>query len=228
MAAESYESGYLKHYGPRFENVSYDSTEEVIKDVYANWASQYDKEVLQSARSSCHKPLVDYFDEAITQDFPDMPKDQLKIIDAGAGTGILGRYLEMIGYTSLHALDISQEMLDEAKKKNVYKRFICASLSDKRIPEIETGEFDAMICAGTLVKGHVRSSALIEMIRMVKIGGLLCFTIRSNEVDNYQAKMDELVSERRWERVSKKEVPFYEAEDMPKEIMAFIYRVASH
>lgn len=85
-----------------------------------------------------------------------------------------------------------------------------------------------MICAGTLVKGHVRSSALIEMIRMVKIGGLLCFTIRSNEVDNYQAKMDELVSERRWERVSKKEVPFYEAEDMPKEIMAFIYRVASH
>ena len=43
MAAESYESGYLKHYGPRFENVSYDSTEEVIKDVYANWASQYDK-----------------------------------------------------------------------------------------------------------------------------------------------------------------------------------------
>ncbi|XP_068670891.1 methyltransferase-like protein 27 [Montipora capricornis] len=228
MAAESYESGYLKHYGPRFENVSYDSTEEIIKDVYANWASQYDKEVLQSARSSCHKPLVDYFDEAIKQDFPDMPKDQLKIIDAGAGTGILGRYLEMIGYTSLHALDISQEMLDEAKKKNVYKRFICASLSDKRIPEIETGEFDAMICAGTLVKGHVRSSALIEMIRMVKTGGLLCFTIRSKEVDNYQAKMDELVSERRWERVSKKEVPFYEAEDMPKKIMAFIYRVASH
>ena len=34
--------------------------------------------------------------------------------------------------------------------------------------EIETGEFDALISAGTLLKAHVRSSAFVEMIRMVK------------------------------------------------------------
>ena len=78
--------------------------------------------------------------------------------------------LDKLGYTDLHALDISQEMLTEAKKKNLYKNFICAPLSDQRIPEIETGEFDALICTGVLVKGYVRSSAFGEMVRLVKSG----------------------------------------------------------
>ena len=81
--------------------------------------------------------------------------------------------LHKLGYTNLHALDISQEMLNEAKKKNVYKRIICAPLNDQRIPEIETGEFDAMICGGTLLRGVVRSFALVEMVRMVRPGKLL-------------------------------------------------------
>ena len=78
--------------------------------------------------------------------------------------------LQKLGYTNLHALDISQEMLNEAKKKNFYKKIICAPLNDQRIPEIETGEFDALICGGTLIKGLVRSLAFLEMVRMVRTG----------------------------------------------------------
>ena len=103
--------------------------------------------------------------------FPATPKDELKIIDAGAGTGMACIELQKRGYTNVYALDISQAMLNEAKKKNVpYKRFICAPLTEKRIPEIETGEFDALISAGVLLKAHVRPSAFVEMIRMVKTG----------------------------------------------------------
>lgn len=51
----------------------------------------------------------------------------------------------------------------------MYKKIICAALSDQRIPEIETGEFDALICCGALLQGHARSTAFVEMIRMVKI-----------------------------------------------------------
>ena len=83
--------------------------------------------------------------------------------------------LQNLGYSNLHALDISKEMLDEANRKSVYKRFICAPLNDQRIPEITTGEFDALISGGTLVIGHARPSAFVEMLRMVKEGKLLCF-----------------------------------------------------
>ena len=112
-------------------------------------------------------------DDAIKQAFHDRQKYQIKIIDAGAGTGLMGVELDKLGYTNLHALDISPKMLDEAKKKNVYKNFICAPLNDQRNPEIETGEFDALICAGVLVTGHVPSSAFVEMVRMVKTGEIL-------------------------------------------------------
>jgi len=78
--------------------------------------------------------------------------------------------LQKLGYTSLCALDISEGMLNEAKKKNVYKKLICAALTDQEIPEIQTGEFDALICGGAMFKGHIRSSALTEMVRIVKTG----------------------------------------------------------
>ena len=114
--------------------------------------------------------MCQYLDDSIKQDCEDKTKNEWKIIEVGAGTGLLGLELHELGYNVLHALDISAEMLNEAKKKNFYKKFICASLSDQRIPEIDTGEYDALICVGTLFRGHARSSAFLEMIRMVRIG----------------------------------------------------------
>ena len=97
-------------------------------------------------------------------------KDDLKILDAGAGTGIIGEYLKQHGYTNVDALDISQEMLNIAKKKNVYKNVICAPLSENRIKEVDTGEYDILLSAGTIVYGQVRAAALREVARMVKPG----------------------------------------------------------
>ena len=84
---------------------------------------------------------------------------------------MIGVELKKLGYTNLYALDISAEMLKEAKKKEVYKEFICASLSERPILQIKTGQFDALICAGTLIRGLARSTAFSEMIRIVRIGG---------------------------------------------------------
>ena len=88
----------------------------------------------------------------------------------GAGTGLIGIELQKLGYSNLHALDISPEMLKEAKKRNIYKRFFCVGLSDQLISEIQTGEFDGLISAGTLLTGHIRAAAFEEMVRMVKHG----------------------------------------------------------
>ena len=91
-------------------------------------------------------------------------------MDAGAGTGLVGVELRKFGFTTIDALDISPGMLNEAKKKKVYKRFICASLSDQRIPEVETGEYDVLICVGVFAIAHVPPVALLEMTRMVRPG----------------------------------------------------------
>lgn len=126
--------------------------------------------VVVAAGAIYYKPFAESFDETVKQVIKDKRKDEMKIIDVAAGTGLIGVELQKLGYTALHALDISQEMLKEAEKKHVYKKIICAALNDQRIPEIETGEYDALVCGGTMLTGHIRSSALVEMIRIVKIG----------------------------------------------------------
>ena len=142
---------------------------------YAEQLTQLFSVLQQSlaAQVAFRKPLAECLDDVIKQDFQVKAKGEINIIDAGAGTGLMAVELQKLGYTNLHALDISQEMLNEAKKKNLYKKIICAPLNDQRIPEIETGEFDAVICGGTLLKGLVRSLAFPEMVRMVRTGEFL-------------------------------------------------------
>ena len=43
MAAKFHEAGYSKHFGDRLANVSDDTTEKEIAQVYEGWANQYDK-----------------------------------------------------------------------------------------------------------------------------------------------------------------------------------------
>ncbi|XP_020620888.1 Williams-Beuren syndrome chromosomal region 27 protein-like [Orbicella faveolata] len=166
----SWDAPYDKYRIKKLSRLTKDTTEEEIKDLYKNWATTYDKDVLQEAQIIFRKPLAECLDAAIKQVFPDKTQSRIKIIDAGAGTGLAGVELFKLGYTNIDALDISQEMLNEAKKKNIYKKFICASLTEQRIPEIETGEYHAMISTGTLGTAHARPEAIEEMIRMVKPG----------------------------------------------------------
>ena len=121
-----------------------------------------------------HVLCVEAFNKAMQSKdiFPEANKD-IKILDAGAGTGIIGEMLVQQGYSNIDALDISEEMLNLAKKKNIYKRYICAALSEDPIDDIQTGEYDVTLCAGTIVYGQAKPAALDECVRHVRPGKVL-------------------------------------------------------
>ena len=56
-------------------------------------------------------------------------------------------------------------------------------------------------------------------------GGLLCFNTRINELDDYQSVMSDLEKAGKWSLISKKTVPYFAVDDMPKETWAFVYKV---
>lgn len=58
--------------------------------------------------------------------------------------------------------------------------------------------------------------------------GVLCFNIRVTEIDDYQEKMLELEKADRWSLLSKKKLPYFKADDMPKETLAFVYKVVKN
>merc|ERR1712026_75661 len=224
-AVEQFEAGYGKYFGNRFGKLTDKTTEDEIKKVYKEWATQYDQDVVHTARVSYHKPLTEAFDAAIKQAYPDTTKSQIRILDAGAGTGLVGEALAKLGYTNVDALDISQEMLDEAEKKKVYTKFFCAPLNEQRNPEIETGAYHALVCVGTLLAAHVRAEALDEMIRMVKNGGIFCFNVRNEDIKEYEEKMLEMEKTGQWKMLSKEKMPYFNKEDLPKENNTLIYKV---
>ena len=85
--------------------------------------------------------------------------------------------LHQMGYTNLHALDSSQKMLKEARKKGIYTQFFCLPIDDQRILEINTGDYDALICVnGFGNQNHILPSALAEMCRIALKGKLLVYS----------------------------------------------------
>lgn len=183
------------------------STENDAKETYDAWAATYEKDTDEHGYKG-HVLCMEAFNKAMQSEgvFPGANKN-IKILDAGAGTGIIGEMLVKQGYTNVDALDISQKMLDIAIKKNVYKRFICAPLSDVRIEQIQTAEYDVTLCAGTIVYGQAKPVALDECIRHVRPGGLFIFSIRTDSFDpkelGYSTKFEELEKLGKWSLVNR-------------------------
>jgi SAM-dependent methyltransferase len=129
---------------------------------------------------------------------------EARILDAGAGTGLLGVALAGAGFTRLEGLDLSSGMLAEAARKNVY-----AELREGRLGselDYETGRFDGVVSAGVLTVGHAPAECLDELVRITRTGGHVIFTLRADQVPaGYREKIAELESVGRWELVERGE-----------------------
>ncbi|KAJ7390676.1 Methyltransferase domain [Desmophyllum pertusum] len=153
------------------------ATKDDVRGIYDNWAAEYDGSMPDICQCQNWKQIVRPLDVAVSKAFPDKGKDEIKIIDVAAGTGLTGVELNKLGYTSIDALDISQEMLNEANKKDVYKRFICTHLGDQHTSEIQSGEYDALTCVNALGNKHILPTALEEMCRIVSKGKKHIFVV---------------------------------------------------
>merc|ERR1712110_1117481 len=68
------------------------------------------------------------------------------------GTGLVGKDLHKIGFTNMDAVDFSESMLEELRKKNVYTKDYCGRLGDNTEPicGIPDGSYDVVVIAGGL------------------------------------------------------------------------------
>ena len=99
----------------------------------------------------------------------DVPKDR-RILDVGAGTGVIGELLTANGYYNLDALDGTPKMLEIAEQKNCYQNYIVSYVTpDIRLP-IEDQVYDVVILAGVFCPGHIRVEAFDQIVRVVKPG----------------------------------------------------------
>ena len=96
-------------------------------------------------------------------------------MDAGCGTGLVGIELAKLGAKEIVGLDISQGMLDVARKTGVYGDLKITDLT-KRL-DAKDGQYDALTCCGTFTHGHLGPEPLAEFVRVVKTGGVVAATV---------------------------------------------------
>ncbi len=142
-----------------------------LNDAYADWASYYDDNLTNEMG---YQGYIVAAEKLMTQ----VTDLDARILDAGCGTGLVGRYLSEKGYRNLEGLDYSPEMLDQASSKAIYRSLLQADLTKKLI--LPDAMYDAAICVGTFTHGHVGPEAISELARVVKPGGWLCFTVRDS------------------------------------------------
>ena len=175
-----------------YENLdlTHSHNDEDLQVVYKEWATAYDHDN-DNLLGTVSQPLsVQIFQEYI--------KDKsLRIIDVGCGTGLVGVELEKGGFSNFDGIDISQEMIDIAKQRGYAQLFI-GSLNVS-LP-CENNEYDAAFCVGVFTHGHVGSNRLDELVRIVKPGGIICFTVNEGVYDSYgfDSKIKNLESTNIW------------------------------
>ncbi|NEO79455.1 class I SAM-dependent methyltransferase [Moorena sp. SIO4G3] len=163
---------------------------------YDRWAEEYDQD------------FTGYGDYVSLQKIADIalnciPKSA-KILDAAAGTGLVGQRLYQEGYRHLVAIDMSQEMLNKARQKNVYSELYQQVLGEPL--DFSSNSFDANINVGVFTYNHAPSHAFDELIRITKPEGYIIFTMRPDFYESsqdFQGKMASLESSGQWQLIER-------------------------
>lgn len=201
-------------------------TLDALMDCYEKTASEYDEDV------EVHRGYIGYktATEKLVTKLKELEfSEDCKILDVGAGTGLVGEELCKRKFTNLDALDASDALLKEADKKGVYKNFFVDVLGPNRRIQFCDDCYDVAIAVGVFTRNHVKAEgAMDEMARVVRPGGLVSFTIREDvmfeEEYGYEAKMEQLCREEVWKLVSKSEEDYHSKTDIRK-CYFYIYQV---
>lgn len=149
-----------------------DTTE--VAALYDKWSQTYDAEMAVAGYrhpSICLALLTRY-----------LPRDAAPLLDAGAGTGLIGEWLGIMGYPTVEGLDISNGMLDVARTKGVYTALHNLALGGP-LP-FPDGHFAGVISAGVFTTGHVGAEGLEELLRICASGGVVVLTVKTTIWDS--------------------------------------------
>jgi SAM-dependent methyltransferase len=174
----------------RLEQVYGARNNDELRGIYDDWAEAYDQD-LQALGYSYPPAIAGLVGRYIRE--RDAP-----ILDAGAGTGIVGEVLAILGYMQLTGIDLSDGMLAIARTKGVYAELKNQTLGERlAFPD---DAFAAVVSAGVLTSGHAPPACFDELIRVTRPGGHLIFTLSTPayEGGGFRAKLEALSRQDVW------------------------------
>ncbi|NET01949.1 MAG: class I SAM-dependent methyltransferase [Sphaerospermopsis sp. SIO1G2] len=172
--------------------LSYDP--EKLETYYDKWSSQYDNDV-SSEEYSGPRYIAEYLTRILETKFQvGANREELKILDAGCGTGLVGVEVEKLGFGKIDGFDLSNNMVEVANNTGSYGSLTGGCNMNAKIEAYQDNQYEIIVCCGVFTLGHVHSTALEELIRITKPGGLIIISTRKSYYDgsDFQEASDRL------------------------------------
>ena len=140
------------------------------RELYNDWAASYDAEVGTNGYATpgrCAEALATY-----------LPDKSLPILDFGCGTGLSGLALKLAGFETIDGLDLSEDMLAQAREKGVYRSL---SLIEANTPlSHKPGDYAAIAAIGVIGAGAAPISVFDTLMNGLDKGGMLVFSFNDH------------------------------------------------
>lgn len=143
---------------------------------YRLWADDYEGHMVGEL-GYCSPRLVA---ERLTAHLADTTAE---ILDIGCGTGLTSDHLHEQGFRRIDGVDLTPAMLAKSAARGIYRRLIRADLT--KAIDLPDACYDGMVSSGTFTCGHVGPEPFDELVRLLRPGGLLSFSVH---VDIWQAQ----------------------------------------
>jgi predicted TPR repeat methyltransferase len=143
------------------------------KDVakyYDNWAKDYDGSLAEWSYDA-PKQVASILRAELSPDSA--------ILDAGCGTGLSGKALRSAGFTTVDGIDVSTSSLEIAGASGSYRTLRPVDMQRFPLPILD-GQYGGLACVGVFTYLTDTIGALREFSRVVKSGGIMVLTQRSD------------------------------------------------
>ena len=149
--------------------------------LYKDWADTYDDDFVAATGYVAYQKAAKFFIEQA--DRPDGP-----VLDVGCGTGVVGIALRDGGVDIVDGIDISQAMLNQARRKKsrdgsaAYRNLIQADLTETIA--LDSDCYAGLVSAGTFTHGHLGPESLDELWRIAAPGAVCSIGINAMHFDD--------------------------------------------
>ena len=146
-----------------------------MENFYDKWAEKYDEIIecsnaYESNQYAAQK-LVKYIKD----------KENAVLLELPCGTGMTGEVVQKAGFCNIDGTDLSNGMLQEAKRKGIYRNVFKSCVTDTSKLDCPDNTYDGVYSVQGISVGMLELAPTVnEMVRVTKPNGILVYTANLN------------------------------------------------
>jgi predicted TPR repeat methyltransferase len=150
------------------------SPQRFVTDLFDNYADNFEHDLVKNLNYRSPEVLAG----TIKRYAPSPSSPGLDILDLGCGTGLMGNLLRPLAKT-LVGVDLSANMLDKARQRQIYDRLVCGELTE--FLQTQSQSCDLAVATDVFIYVGDLAPVFPAVRRALRAHGLFCFSVEGTD-----------------------------------------------